>query len=161
MNAPSSATAPAVLRYRQSAIALAASQKASIALSSHGATDVDGVNPGLSGLIHSWKAAPMTQNTPTSNRQQTDREPKFSADPRPTSRPTAEGMEAAAPHHAITELPPLGYPISEEAVMSWFQQAHRRTPESGEIGVILDAMARRDAEQPATESPADRVFHDR
>jgi hypothetical protein len=66
-----------------------------------------------------------------------------------------------APHRKLSELPPLGYPIGEEAIMHWFQRTFNRTPEAAEIGVILDAMARRDAEQPATEPPAERVFPDR
>jgi hypothetical protein len=58
-------------------------------------------------------------------------------------------------------LPPLGYPIGEEAVMRWCERTFNRMPEGAEVGIILDAMARRDAEQPATESPFERVFLDR
>ena len=52
-------------------------------------------------------------------------------------------------------------PIGEEAVTHWFERTFNRTPGGAEVGVILDAMARRDAEQPATESPSERVFLDR
>ena len=83
------------------------------------------------------------------------------ADPHPTWRPTADQMEMNAPHRGVHELPPLGYPITEEAVTHWFQRTFNRPPEGAEVGVILDAMARRDAENPATEPPSERVFLDR
>jgi hypothetical protein len=67
----------------------------------------------------------------------------------------------AAPHRKIKELPPLGYPIGEEAVAHWFKRTFNRAPAAAEIGLILDAMARREAEQPPTEPPSERVFRDR
>jgi hypothetical protein len=45
--------------------------------------------------------------------------------------------------------------------MRWCERTFNRMPEGAEVGIILDAMARRDAEQPATESPFERVFLDR
>lgn len=90
-----------------------------------------------------------------------DREQTPAVDPHPTWRPTAEHPEMAAPHRKVKELPPLGYPIGEEAVAHWFEHIFNRTPAAAEIGVILDAMARREAEQPATERPSERVFRDR
>jgi hypothetical protein len=99
--------------------------------------------------------------TKTERTRAEDFEQTSSVDPHPTWRPTAERSEAAAPHHRIVELPPLGYPIGEEAVTHWFEQTFSRKPESAEVGVILDAMARRDAKQPASEASADQVFRDR
>ena len=90
-----------------------------------------------------------------------DREQASAVDRRPTWRPSFEQMEIAAPHQQITKLPALGYPISEDAVSYWFEQAFNRTPDSAGVGVVLDAMVRRDAEQPATEARDKRVFHDR
>jgi hypothetical protein len=98
--------------------------------------------------------------TPADDRRP-DWEQTSAVDARPTWRPTSEEMEMNAPHRTVGELPPLGYPISEEAVTNWFRQTFNRTPEVAEIGVILDAMARRDAEAPATEPPTERVFLDR
>src|ERR1700760_3587569 len=100
-------------------------------------------------------------NPATSDGHGQDWEQTSPGDPHPTWRPTSEGMEINAPHRRIDELPPQGYPISEEAVMNWFQRTFNRVPEGAEGGVILDAMARRDAEQPATEGPTERVFLDR
>ena len=51
------------------------------------------------------------------------------------------------------ELPVAGYPISEEAVVNWFQETHGRAPSELETGAIMDAMARREAAAPA-EIPA-------
>jgi hypothetical protein len=102
----------------------------------------------------------MAKESPTSTRRPRG-EQTSAVDPGPTWRATSEQMEMNAPHREVSELPPLGYPISEEAVMHWFQQTFNRMPEGAKIGVILDAMARRDAEQPATEPPAERVFLDR
>ena len=59
----------------------------------------------------------------------------------------------------MSELPPLGYPIGEEAVSIWFERTFNRVPETAEVGVILDAMARREAEQPAIKP--EQVFRDR
>jgi hypothetical protein len=101
-------------------------------------------------------SAPTSAGNPGPDWEQTS-----PVDPHPTWRPNAEQMEMNAPHRQVSELPPLGYPISEEAVTHWFQRTFNRTPEGAEVGVILDAMARRDAEQPATEPPFERVFLDR
>ena len=88
-----------------------------------------------------------------------DREQTSPVDPHPTWRPTAERSEMTAPHRTKDYgLPPLGYPIGEEAVRHWFERTFNRMPESAEIGVILDAMARRDEDQPATEPPSEQVF---
>jgi hypothetical protein len=70
-------------------------------------------------------------------------------------------MEAAAPYQQITQIPALGYPISEDAVSYWFEQTFNRAPAPAEVGTVINAMVRRDAEQPATESRTERVFHDR
>ena len=45
-------------------------------------------------------------------------------------------------------LPPPGYPISEEAVTNWFRERHQREPDDREVGVIMDAMALRNATPP-------------
>jgi len=78
-----------------------------------------------------------------------------------TNSPSDERSEINAAHRQINELPPLGYPIGEEAVTNWFERTFNRMPEVAEVGVILDAMARREAEQPATEPAGERVFRDR
>ena len=100
----------------------------------------------------------MRKANSTSADNRPDWEQTSPVDPRPTWRPTSEQFEINAPHREPTELPPLGYPISEEAVMHWVQLNIQ--PDAGRGGnwVILDAMARRDADQPATEPPAERVF---
>jgi hypothetical protein len=46
------------------------------------------------------------------------------------------------------ELPAVGYPASEEAVLSWFQRTYHRMPTDEEAGAILDAMLRRDSTAP-------------
>jgi hypothetical protein len=43
------------------------------------------------------------------------------------------------------ELPGRGYPPSEEAVSNWFQARFGRDPTELELGVIIGAMARREA----------------
>jgi hypothetical protein len=88
-----------------------------------------------------------------------DWEQTSAVDPHPTWRPIAEHPEMNAPHHQVGELPPLGYPIGEKAVANWFERTFDRVPETAEVGVILDAMARREAQQPAIEP--ERVFRDR
>jgi hypothetical protein len=104
----------------------------------------------------------MAKATSTSSgNHRPDREQTSAVDTHPTWRPTSEVSEKNAHHRQVGELPPLGYPIGEEAVMHWFQQKFNRLPDGAEIGVILDAMARRDAEQPAAEPPDERVFLDR
>jgi hypothetical protein len=103
----------------------------------------------------------MAKISPAATDRPPDREQTSAVDPHPTWRPSSEQMETAAPHQQITQLPALGYPISEEAVSYWFEQTFNRAPAPAEVGMIIDAMARRDAEQPATESRTERVFHDR
>ncbi|HEX4366238.1 MAG TPA: hypothetical protein VH023_05380 [Rhodopila sp.] len=97
----------------------------------------------------------------TTSTRDDDWEQTPAVDPHPTWRPTSEHAEMNAPHRWVSELPPLGYPIGEEAVTHWFEKTFNRTPEVAEVGVILDAMTRRDAEQPITESPSERAFRDR
>jgi hypothetical protein len=97
----------------------------------------------------------------SSEKPDPDWEQTSAVDPHPTWRPTSEQSEMNAPHRDFKGLPPLGYPISEEAVTHWFERTFSRAPEVAEVGIILDAMARRDAEQPATEPPSERVFLDR
>jgi hypothetical protein len=97
----------------------------------------------------------------TSKNHALDWEQTSAVDPYPTWRPTSEGFETSASHRQLNDIPPQGYPISEEAVVSWFKKTYKRAPAEPEIGVILDAMARRDAEQPATEPPTQKVFLDR
>jgi hypothetical protein len=99
--------------------------------------------------------------TKTERTRAEDFEQASPVDPHPTWRPTAEHPEVAAPHHRVSELPPIGYPIGEEAISNWFKQTFGRVPAAAEFGVILDAMARRDAEHPASEASADQVFGDR
>jgi hypothetical protein len=82
-------------------------------------------------------------------------------DPQPTWRPTAEQWEQGSAHRTVSELPPIGYPASEDAVMHWFQQTQHRVPNEAEVGMVLEAMNQRDADQPATESRTDVVFLDR
>jgi len=79
-------------------------------------------------------------------------------DPLPTWRPVSDAAEQSAQHYTIRDLRALGYPISEEAVTHWFEQTLHRTPGGAEVGVILDAMMRRDAEQPAVDPREGRVF---
>jgi hypothetical protein len=97
----------------------------------------------------------------SSKNQGSDWEQTSAVDPRPTARPTSEEFEKSAAHRQIKDIPPQGYPISEEAVTSWYQETFKRAPETAEVGVILDAMARRDAEQPASEPSEEKVFLDR
>ena len=85
----------------------------------------------------------------TKQNRKDDWEQTSAVDPHPTWRPTAEHPEMTAPHRQVSELPPLGYPIGEESVANWFERTFNRVPEAAEVGVILDAMARREAEQPA------------
>jgi hypothetical protein len=108
---------------------------------------------------------PSTETRQAAKRQeakrQEDWEQTSAVDQQPTWRPTSEQMEMTAAHRRVKDLPPLGYPISEPAVEDWFRKTFHRIPEAAEVGVILDAMVRRDADQPATESPTERVFLDR
>ncbi len=87
-----------------------------------------------------------------------DWEKTAAVDPHPTWRPTAEHPEINAPHRQVSELQPLGYPIGEEAVSTWFERTFNRVPEPAEVGVIPDAMARREAEQPTIKP--EQVFRD-
>ena len=103
----------------------------------------------------------MAKTTRETAERGSDREQTSAVDPTPTWRPVSEQMEMEAPHRRPVEIPPLGYPISEDAVSHWFQKTFGRNPDSAEVGVIIDAMAKRDAEQPATEPPTERVFLDR
>ncbi|WP_158925584.1 hypothetical protein [Acidisphaera sp. S103] len=97
----------------------------------------------------------------TSSTQADGWEQTPAVDPHPTWRPTSEHAEMNASHRKVNELLPLSYPIGEEAVSNWFKKTFNRTPEVAEVGVILDAMARREAEQPITESSSERAFLDR
>jgi hypothetical protein len=85
----------------------------------------------------------------------------MTTDPHPTWRRVSEQAEMAAPHRQMTELPALGYPLSENAVTHWFERTYGRKPEAAEVGVIQERMAEREARQPAAESPTERVFEDR
>ncbi|MBV9250234.1 MAG: hypothetical protein JO227_13445 [Acetobacteraceae bacterium] len=51
-------------------------------------------------------------------------------------------------------LPPPGYPISEQAITDWFRTTYRREPVEREIGLIMDAMADRSATPPHEGPPA-------
>jgi hypothetical protein len=103
----------------------------------------------------------MAKLSPAATDRRVNREQTSAVDPRPTWRPSSEQMEIAAAHQQITQLPALGYPISEEAVSYWFEQTFNRAPAPAEVGMVINAMVRRDAEQPATESRTERVFRDR
>lgn len=48
------------------------------------------------------------------------------------------------------ELPALGYPVAEKAVNNWFRDRHGRVPTEQELGVIMAAMAEREAQSPRT-----------
>ncbi|HVZ06853.1 hypothetical protein [Rhodopila sp.] len=100
-------------------------------------------------------------NEKAADQRDLDWEQTSAVDPHPTWRPVAERMEMEAPHRRGFPLPPLGYPISEDAIAHWFEQTFNRVPRDAEIGTILDAMARRDAAQPASDPPSERVFEDR
>jgi hypothetical protein len=69
----------------------------------------------------------MAETKPTSaDDRHPDWEQTSAVDPRPTWRPASEQCEMNAPHRMLNELPPLGYPIGEEAVMHWFQRTFNR-----------------------------------
>jgi hypothetical protein len=53
------------------------------------------------------------------------------------------------------ELPVSGYPISRDAVVTWFRREHGREPTAEEVGQILLRMAERDSSpsQAASSSP--------
>jgi len=90
-----------------------------------------------------------------------DFEQTSAVDRRPVWRPSSEQMEKPASHQQVTQLPVRGYPISEDAVSHWFEQTFGRAPVPAEVGMIINAMVRRDAEQPATETGDARAFQDR
>lgn len=50
----------------------------------------------------------------------------------------------------LLQLPVAGYPISEEAVSSWFARTYGRQPSEREVGTIIDQMAQREASGPVT-----------
>jgi hypothetical protein len=102
----------------------------------------------------------MAKVSPADTDRQIDREQTSAVDRHPTWRPSSEQMETAS-QQKITQLPARGYPIGEDAVSYWFEQTFDRAPAPAEVGMVIDAMARRDAEQSATESRTERVFHDR
>lgn len=56
------------------------------------------------------------------------------------------------------ELPVEGYPISEDAVRTWFLDRYGREPGAEEVARIVNAMAAREATPPveatATDEPA-------
>jgi hypothetical protein len=71
---------------------------------------------------------------------------------------TPSGMLAEA-HRRMAQPDTAGYPFGEEAVANWFERTFDRVPETAEVGVILDPMARREAQQSAIKP--ERVFRDR
>jgi hypothetical protein len=98
--------------------------------------------------------------TSTASDHAADWEQTSAVDPQPTWRPTSEQAEVSRRPWAV-ELPPVGYPVSQEAVTHWFLKEYQRTPLEAEVGAILDAMAERDAGRPATEPPTETVLLDR
>jgi hypothetical protein len=56
---------------------------------------------------------------------------------------------------ATPDLPAEGYPVSEEAVESWFRERHGRPPTERELGVIIGEMAHREATPPHRGPDAD------
>lgn len=60
----------------------------------------------------------------------------------------------AAPAGA-TDLPARGYPPFEQSVADWFYQKYARAPTERELGLLMSAMAERDATSPRTGPNAD------
>lgn len=52
------------------------------------------------------------------------------------------------PGTARIDLPAPGYPYSEQALTSWFRATYDRVPSERELGVLMNAMAQRDATPP-------------
>ena len=48
------------------------------------------------------------------------------------------------------ELPVRGYPISRDAIVTWFRRQYGREPSALEVGEILLRMAERDSSPPET-----------
>ena len=46
------------------------------------------------------------------------------------------------------ELPVAGYPISRDAITSWFRNRHGREPSAVEVGEIMLRMTERDSTPP-------------
>jgi hypothetical protein len=95
-----------------------------------------------------WPSSDRQKLEATANRaQQSEPEPEGEPDVRPPPeigrdvqpRPAAEGQ---------VELPVLGYPNSEQALTSWFEKTYSRTPSARQLGVLMNAMARRDSTPP-------------
>ena len=55
------------------------------------------------------------------------------------------------------ELPVEGYPISEEAVHTWFVDRFRREPGAAELARILNAMAAREATPPVEDTGSEET----
>jgi hypothetical protein len=51
------------------------------------------------------------------------------------------------------DIPALGYPISSEAVTSWFRTTYSREPSTAEVGRIIEAMTARDSTRPLNDAP--------
>ena len=46
------------------------------------------------------------------------------------------------------ELPVPGYPISRDAITTWFRREHGREPSAAEVGEIMLRMTERDSTPP-------------
>lgn len=69
----------------------------------------------------------------------------------PEINPPPDMQRKVSPNPATEgqiELPVLGYPISAEALTSWFCRTYSRTPSARELGVLMNAMAQRDSTPP-------------
>jgi hypothetical protein len=83
--------------------------------------------------------ARVEQSEPAQPREQPDVRSSPEMRREAQSRPAAEGQ---------LDLPVPGYPISEEALTSWFCRTYRRAPSVRELGVLINAMAKRETTPP-------------
>lgn len=67
--------------------------------------------------------------------------------PRDAQRDQDPRHEINRAEQAAVGLPVMGF-YSEQALIEWFHRTYRRTPSAREVGVLMDAMARRDSTPP-------------
>jgi hypothetical protein len=95
-----------------------------------------------------WPSSDRQKLEATGNRVvQNEPEPSGEPDVRPPSDTVRDVQPRQAAEGQI-ELPVPGYPNSEEALTSWFHRTYSRAPSERELGVLMNAMNRRDSTPP-------------
>ena len=101
-----------------------------------------------------WPSSDRQKLEATANRvEQGDPEPSGESDVRPSD--TVRDVQPQRAADGQIELPVPGYPISEEALTSWFHRTYCRAPSERELGVLMNAMSLRDSTPPHADPEPD------